>query len=127
MQRYSINVQQVAWELTDGEAVIVHFESSAYYGLNGSGTYIWSRLTDGAADANELAQTLAARYGKRPAEIAGDLESFLGSLKAEGLITDSAAAGAPPAQPVEASLHDGYQPPRLTKFGELEKLILSGE
>jgi hypothetical protein len=126
MQRYSINAQRVTWELTDGEAVIVHFESSAYYGLNGSGTYIWSRLTDGAADADDLAQMLAARYGKRPAEIAGDLEGFLGSLKAEDLITES-AAGAPPAHPGESSLHDGYQPPRLTKFGELEKLILSGE
>lgn len=127
MQRYSINAQQVTWEFTDGEAVIVHFESSAYYGLNGSGTYIWCRLTDGSVEMDELAQTLAARYGKSPAEIAADLEGFLGSLKTEDLITESAAAGSDSARPAEASVHDGYEPPRLTKFGELEKLILSGE
>jgi len=127
MQPYSINAQRVTWELTDGEAVIVHFESSAYYGLNGSGTYIWSRLADAAMDPDELAQTLAARYGKRPAEVAADLEVFLGCLKTEDLITETTSPGPGSARASETAPHDGYEPPRLTKFGELEKLILSGE
>jgi Coenzyme PQQ synthesis protein D (PqqD) len=127
MQRYSINAQKVTWELTDGEAVIVHFESSAYYGLNATGTYIWCRLADGALDTGELAERLAARYGKRPADIAADIDGFLGSLKTEELISESATPGAASARPGENSIDDGYEPPRLTKFGELEKLILSGE
>jgi hypothetical protein len=126
MQRYSINVQAVTWELTDGEAVIVHFDSSAYYGLNASGTYIWCRLANGAVDADELVQRVAARYGKRPADIAADLHVFLGSLKREELIAENAAPGAASAQS-ESSVQDVYEPPCLTKFGELEKLILSGE
>jgi len=127
MQRYSINAQKVTWELTDGEAVIVHFESSAYYGLNATGTYIWCRLADGGLDTGELAQRLAARYGRRPAEIAADVEGFLGSLKTEELIAEDAAPSAASLRPSEYSVPNGYEPPRLTKFGELEKLILSGE
>lgn len=128
MQRYSINTQQVTWELTDDEAVIIHFETSAYYGLNASGTYLWSLLADGPVDTVELADKIAARYGKRRDEIAAHLDAFLHSLKIEDLVTEHAACGAATVRPADRSpVNSNYQPPCLTKFGELEKLILSGE
>lgn len=128
MERYSINADQVTWEMTDGEAVIIHFESSAYYGLNPTGAYVWSRLAEGCGDSGRLAEEVAARYGKAAGSIAADIDSFLARLKTEDLVTTEAPSSGAPARSAEGVAPEGeYQPPELTKFGELEKLILSGE
>jgi hypothetical protein len=128
MDQYTINTEQVTWELTDGEAVVIHFETSAYYGLNVSGTYLWLELANGPVGSAELAAKIAARYGKRLEEITPDVDTFLRSLKIEDLLVEDGKPGAAPARTAElSSPKDTYQPPSLTKFGELEKLILSGE
>ena len=128
MKHYSIDAEQVTWEITDGEAVVIHFETSAYYALNPSGTYLWSCLAEGPGDLKELTEKIAAHYGKVSVEIAADVDVFLKSLEAEGLVTEQAsskrAAGGEFGR-LDAGI--GYQPPELTRFGELEKLILSGE
>ncbi|HEY2989795.1 MAG TPA: PqqD family protein [Candidatus Binatia bacterium] len=128
MTRHSINTERVTWEVTDGEAVIVQFESSAYYALNPSGTYVWSLLAELPAGVEELTKKVAAGYGKAAGEIAADINAFVARLKAEGLVIEQAHGnGAPPYAPDKSLPNGSYQPPQLTRFGELEKLILSGE
>jgi hypothetical protein len=128
MQHYAINSKQVTWEITDGEAVIIHFETSAYYGLNASGTYAWLQLAEGPADAGELAEKIAMRYGKLPNSIAADLDGFLQNAISEGLVISVPGNGAARPRLAGATPPAGaYEAPRLTRFGELEKLILSGE
>ena len=128
MERYSINADHVTWEMTEGEAVIIHFETSAYYGLNPAGAYVWNRLAEGCGEPGKLAEEVAARYGQVAGKIAADIDSFLARLKTEDLITtDAPSNGAPARAPQGVAPEGEYQPPRLTRFGELEKLILSGE
>jgi|GEM_PF-1677997 hypothetical protein len=128
MQYYAINTQQVTWEITDGEAVIIHFETSAYYGLNASGTYAWLRLAEGPVAADELAEKIALRYGKVRDSVAADVDGFLQTAIREDLVILAPGNGAASPNVAEtSSLAGGYEAPRLTKFGELEKLILSGE
>jgi hypothetical protein len=124
----SINKERVTWEITDGEAVVVHFETSAYYALNSSGAYIWSLLAGEGAGIDELTHKVAAFYGKVPGEIAAEIAAFLENLRAEDLVTDrTAGPGAEVYAPEQFVRNGDYQPPKLTRFGELEKLILSGE
>ena len=40
MSLIAANADKVAWRVVDGDAVIVHADSSAYYGLNSTGTFI---------------------------------------------------------------------------------------
>ncbi|HEY1372595.1 MAG TPA: PqqD family protein [Candidatus Binatia bacterium] len=128
MQHYTINTQQVTWEITDGEAVIIHFETSAYYGLNASGTYAWLQLAEGPVDAGELAEKIAMRYGHLPNRVAADLDGFLQNAISEGLVISVPGNGSASPRIAETPCAAGaYEAPRLTKFGELEKLILSGE
>jgi hypothetical protein len=43
----SLNTAEAAWQVLDGEAVVVDLRTSAYYSLNKTGTYVLARLVGG--------------------------------------------------------------------------------
>jgi hypothetical protein len=130
MRRVQANTDNAAWRIVDGEAVIVHATSSAYYGLNSTGTFIWQAIVSEPMASHDIAERVTARFGVMDDSIRGEVESFLAGLEAEGLARE--ATGAPVATPVvSVSEQPGtagpFVPPRLARFGELEQLVLSGE
>ena len=128
---YRVSEAKVAWRIADGEAVLLHAESSAYFGLNRSGTLLWAELARRSVSPETLVAWAQRRFPDPPAGLDGDIAAFLEQLENYDLLDrgdgagDSrvAAALAEPAQPGES----GYEAPQLLLFGELEKLILSGE
>lgn len=153
MEHYGIRDEQVAWRVVDGEAVLVHADTSAYYGLNRMATDVWLALADLATSRDGLARLIAERYDV-DAETAGrDVGEFLDALVEEGLAlsaSDPADGVRPEPAASDGSASDGspsdgwssegstredappepgtpYEPPRLERFGQLETLILSGE
>jgi hypothetical protein len=130
MSRISANADKVAWRVVDGEAVIVHADSSAYYGLNSTGTFIWEAIATAPLAAEEIAARLGARYGLDREAVRDDVDAFVASLGSEGLLLDAAGPVAGhPASIASGSgrASGGYERPTLAKFGELEQLVLSGE
>ena len=128
MSRISANADKVAWRVVDGEAVIVHADSSAYYGLNSTGTFLWEAIATAPMGADDLAARLSERYGVAREAVRADVDAFLSSLGDEGLLQEHGpAAGAAPPPPAGAAAAGAYEPPALAKFGELEQLVLSGE
>lgn len=130
MRRLQANTDIAAWRLVDGEAVIVHADTSAYYGLNSSATFIWESILAEPLAARELAERVGARFGVAGDAAERDVESFLAALEAEGLVRETTNAGAADARAALASQPASparYEPPRLDRFGELEQLVLSGE
>jgi hypothetical protein len=127
--RFQVNTDTAAWRFVDGEAVIVHAETSAYYGLNATGSFIWAMLLGEALPAREIGERVAARFGVDADRIQGDVETFLAGLATEGLIGEGNGSTSETA--VAVSAHVGatgsYEPPRAQRFGELEQLVLSGE
>ena len=130
MMRFQVNTDTAAWRFVDGQAVIVHAETSAYYGLNATASFIWEAILGEGLPAGEIGERLGTRFGVDSAKIQGEVETFLASLAAEGLVregtasaTDTPAAGGSAL----ASAAGDYEPPRLERFGELEQLVLSGE
>ena len=53
-QTYVANTDRVLWRVVDGEAVLVHKETSYYYSLNTTGTVIWELLSAEAQSAADL-------------------------------------------------------------------------
>lgn len=130
MSRISANADKVAWRVVDGEAVIVHADSSAYYGLNSTGTFIWEAIATAPLAAEEIAARLGERYGLEGHAARADVDAFLASLGDEGLLLEAAdaAAGSPgSAASGRSPAPAGYERPALARFGELEQLVLSGE
>lgn len=81
---------QVAWQIIDGEAVIVDLATGATIGLNPTATFLWSHL-DGR-DATALAEALAAEFEVERAEADADVRDFLGQMQERKLIIDTEPA-----------------------------------
>ncbi len=129
MKRFQANTEDAAWRIVDGEAVIVHATTSAYYGLNATGTHVWESIAASPMTLEEVSALVSGRYGLPESDVRTDVESFLDRLRAEGLLME--AEGPAPALEVsigaESVQADTYTPPEISPFGELEQLILSGE
>lgn len=96
--RYSVNRDVAQWRVVDDEAVIVNIESSYYYGLNQTGTFIWSLLTGEALSADEIVERVSAAFNISAAEIAGDVRRVLSELTSENLLKERRDNGKDPAQ-----------------------------
>lgn len=125
MRAHVVNRADVTWRVVDDEAVLVHAQTSEYFSLNESGTWLWG-LLEAPRTAADLTAALSARYRREGGETAADVEAFVARLEQAGLLTQVASAGTP-AGPAPAPPRDPYEPPQLVKFGDLETLILSGE
>jgi hypothetical protein len=126
--RYSTSVDKVAWRIVDGEGVLLHAESSAYYGLNRIGTILWERLAATPMSAEELTNWAMAALSQKGDSIRSDIQAFLDHLQSMDLVEQhpaTPAAQVPDLPAGLAGLH--WEAPVLMPFGELEKLILSGE
>lgn len=80
---------QVAWQVIDGEAVIIDLASGVTIGLNPSGTFIWTRLLE--HDATAAAEALVSEYGIASEEAVADVAELIATLRERNLVV--AAAG----------------------------------
>jgi len=111
--------------------VLLHAETSGYYGLNQTGTLLWQQLVARPSSVEELGAWVGEHLTGAPEDPAVEVAAFIAQLLQYDLI-DAAVPGAEqlaPAQPASFLQADGaeYEPPLVSPFGELEKLILSGE
>lgn len=117
--------------MVDGEAVLLHAESSAYFGVNQTGTLLWSQLATQPQTSEEVTAWARSRFRNAPEDVSSEISAFLGELVELHLIEtvdgeDAATQGA------SIELFGGgvpvpWEKPQLERFGELERLILSGE
>ena len=69
----------------DDEIVIMNLASGDFFSLEGSAATIWD-LIDGTRDRAAVLAALSAEYDAPPADLARDLDGFLGELRSGGLI-----------------------------------------
>ena len=129
--RYRVNDSKIAWRVVDDEGVVLHAETSAYFGLNHTGTLLFAELAARAVTAADLADLLEERYPDAGPEAPAHVSGFLAELAQHDLletVPDESRDAAPAAGAVNApSNGSAYHPPALLLFGSLEKLILSAE
>lgn len=120
--RYRINAPEVVAETLDGEALIVHLGTGAYYSIRGSGEAVWGLLLLGA-NVDEACRSVALQFETKAEEIRGDVERFAAELASEGLIV--AQEMTPPAIDSDFLLEarGPWEAPALEKFTDMEDLL----
>lgn len=81
--------ESVTWRKTGEEAVILDLETSEYYSLNDTGTFIWE-LAAAGKPLSSIAAVLSAEYGISAEEAARDAESFLKDLAGLKILNEGA-------------------------------------
>jgi hypothetical protein len=75
---------RIAWQVLDGEAVLIDLEEGRSLGLNAAGSLLWPRLATSSVD--ELAELLVAEFAIDHEAALRDVEAFLSLLRARGFI-----------------------------------------
>lgn len=84
--KYRVNSDVATWRVLDGEAVIINNETSYYYSLNKTGTYIWSLLVDNEMSIDEIIECVGSEYDMSGEEIREDISAILDNLYKERLV-----------------------------------------
>lgn len=99
-EQLTVNVAQVVHETIDGETILIHLGSGAYYSLAGCGAEVWELLAAGAGVEEVIAST-QTRYDADPQHIAQPVRALVDELLAEELILKGPPAVSRHAQPKE--------------------------
>ncbi len=75
---------RVAWQVLDGEAVLIDLDGGRTLGLNETGSFLWSRL--GRGDETALARDLAESYQVTEEQAREDVRAFLELLRGRGFV-----------------------------------------
>jgi len=123
-QTYRVNSKDIMHETIDGEVVIVNLDSGAYYAFDGSGEYIWDRLSANGASKSQLVAELEQRVDAPAPDINAGVEQFLAQLLDEALIVPAAASGTP-ADTLAPGARGQFVAPQLHKYTDMEALLLA--
>lgn len=78
---------RLAWQVIDGEAVVVDLARGRTLGLNPSASMIWSLLPD--HDEGAIARALSERFDVDVPTARADVAEFVRSLRERGLVSDT--------------------------------------
>ena len=68
------------------EIVLFHLGSDRFYELNGTAARFWE-LLNGESDGREIQEKMLEEFAVDPAQLAGEAEALLDSLRKEDLIS----------------------------------------
>jgi Coenzyme PQQ synthesis protein D (PqqD) len=78
---------ELAWQVVDGEGVVVDLPRRCMLGLSPSASFIWSRIETATED--EIAAELARAFDVDEARAQADVRGFLALLRERGFVVAS--------------------------------------
>lgn len=139
-----INAPHIVHETIDGETILIHLGTGAYYSLEGVGAHVWGRAL-AVGEVGEIVADVQARYDTDPQTVAEGVESLLRRLLEEELLvsaettgdgaagdapavgeTDEGAPGEEPPRPADSasSLSVEFVAPLLSKYTDMQEFML---
>jgi hypothetical protein len=77
--------RDVVFRELGGEMVLLNLKSGVYFGLNETGTQMWTLLVE-LKDPGQVVEAMEREFTASRAQLEGDLRTLLGALRAKGLI-----------------------------------------
>ena len=78
---------ELAWQIVDGEGVVVDRPRRQMLGLSPTAAFVWSRI--GSASEDEIAVELAREFDVDETTARADVASFVAQLRDRGLVVPS--------------------------------------
>jgi len=78
---------ELAWQVVDGEGVIVDLPHRSMFGLSPTAAFIWSRIEKATED--EIAAELATAFDVDEARAQADVRGFVSLLRERGFVVAS--------------------------------------
>ncbi len=122
--RFRVDEREVIHETLEGESVLVHLGTGAYFSLLGAATVIWASVVEGRS-AEEIVGAVQAAYDGDPDQVARETMALLGSMVEHRLATPCAngtATATPPARSDTPKVP--YLSPKLEAFEDMQDLLL---
>ena len=119
--RLRANMDEVAAEVIDGEAVLINLSNGMYFTMDGIGAVVWAMIEHGYT-LDEMSGELAASYSVDRARILADLEALAQELLRHGLVviaSEPTRSGAIEMRVNGAS----YQPPTLSTYTDMAEVL----
>ncbi len=128
--KFTVNKEAVTFRVLDGEAIIINKKNSYFYTLNKIATFIWGSLTDHELALEDIVNQTARHYQKNEKEINEDINKLIANLTKNNLLKKiNSTAKTPPSSdqksPASNKQTEKYEPPTVTKYEKLEKLIIA--
>ena len=117
MALFQIAKDKVSHDLLDGEIIAIHFETGTYYSMQETAAEIWLKLADPIS-----LESLASHFVQIDQKGLDRLQSFLDSLKQEGLITCSDASDVKISRGADMGV---FSEPTFEKYTDMQALLLA--
>ena len=78
---------RLAWQVIDGEAVVIDLGKGRTLGLNPAGSLVWSLLAD--HDEAAIAAEMANKFEVSPETARQDVQDFLRGMLYQGLVVEA--------------------------------------
>jgi hypothetical protein len=119
---YLINEKEIAHEIIDGEAIIIHFDSGNYYSLNGMAATVWEWISAQAT----YGEIVGAFQSVTPDDVA-EINGFVEGLVREGILerVEGAIASARKSEGLPPERALVFEAPRFNKYNDMQHLLLS--
>lgn len=121
---YAVNTTDVVDEVIDGEAILINLRTGSYYSLEGTACMVWELLRAETASTDSLIARMRQRLTSDADGMPSDVRSFLEEMADEGLVLRDADVAIAPAPPMVAGELAPYVPPMLSKYTDMEALLL---
>jgi hypothetical protein len=122
-ERFTIEPARVVHETIEGETVVIHLETGAYYSLRGTAAEIWGMLDYGWS-SDEVVSELARRYDAPADVLEGSFREFLRELVDDELVERRNGATPPERKLVPAAPGGEFSTPELQKYTDMQYFLL---
>ena len=124
-ERFCVSTKNAIAETIEGEVIIIHLGTGAYYSLRDAGAEIWAAIEQGAT-RSEIVDWLETRYEGTEEEMDAAVGRVVDELRVEGLVENASEDGRPsPPPPVtDGAARKEFSAPSLEKHTDMQDLIL---
>lgn len=128
--RWVLNSPSVVSETVEGETIVIHLETGAYYSLEGSAAECWDFVMRNGRD-DQAVTWMCGRYAESRDVLSCAWKEFADSLQRENLVRreafDQAAPAGTPSIEGAGSAPAGsvaFVAPRIEKYEDMREMLL---